>query len=71
MKTPLSGALFSDMLSKEGQLGLPHADDEPLSTPGSSSPASAPESCTLKIGGMTCGACVEVRARRACALHAP
>jgi hypothetical protein len=71
MRTPLS-AVFSGLLSArgEGKLGLPSAgDDEPLTARSATSPkspaAARAESCTLKIGGMTCGACVEVRTARA------
>ena len=49
--------MFTKLLSKSpagGSVELPQAEDEPL-TKGPS------ETCELRIEGMTCSACVEVR----------
>ena len=54
----LFSSAFTSLAPKtptSGKLGLPVAEEEPLK------PEYDNESCTLKIEGMTCGACVEVR----------
>jgi hypothetical protein len=55
-----SAGLSSGMVSGfgEGKLELSQMVDEPLTD---KMEGSISDSCTLKIDGMTCGACVEVR----------
>jgi P-type Cu+ transporter len=56
--SPLS-TVFSNLLSKSplgGSVELPQAEDEPLTK-------ALSDTCELRIEGMTCSACVEVRLR--------